>query len=198
MDLNASGFLNNSTLHSVYYQTKEDNGIIDLGLSLKTLQPEAYHPSRHMVSLEGYSDLISYPQTNSQLKSSNTGYSRLAPEDCHDEVEGVQSRERWAYVKVNMDGVMVGRKVCMLDHGGYSGLARQLEEMFGRHTASGLRLFEVESEFSLFYKDMEENWRNVGDVPWKEFVERVKRLRISRKNEALHPCSSCHSTNLFL
>ena len=81
-----------------------------------------------MVSLEGYSDLISYPQTNSQLNRSNTGYSRLAPEDC----EGVHSRERWAYVKVNMDGVMVGRKVCMLDHGGYSTLARQLEEMFGK------------------------------------------------------------------
>ena len=48
MDSNASGFLlNNSILHSVYYQTKEDNGIIDLGFSLRTLQPEAYHPSRH-------------------------------------------------------------------------------------------------------------------------------------------------------
>ncbi|XVF02222.1 hypothetical protein REPUB_Repub04eG0157000 [Reevesia pubescens] len=185
MDSNASGFLlNNSALHSVYYQAKEDNGIIDLGLSLRTLQPEAYHPSRHMVRLEGYNDVISWPQPNSQLKSSNTGYSRLAAEECDDEAEGVQSRERWAYVKVNMDGIMVGRKVCMLDLGGYSGLARQLEEMFGSHTTSGLRLFEVESEFSLFYKDKEENWRNVGDVPWREFVERMKRLRISRKNEA--------------
>ncbi|XVE75237.1 hypothetical protein DITRI_Ditri12bG0079600 [Diplodiscus trichospermus] len=191
MDSNASSFfLNNSTLHSVYYQSKEDNGIIDLGLSLRTLQPEAYHPSGHMVRFEGYNELISWPQAKSQLKSSNTGYSRPAPEDTDDEADGVQSRERWAYVKVNMDGVMVGRKVCMLNHGGYSGLARQLEEMFGRHTASGLRLFEVESEFSLFYKDMEENWREVGDVPWKEFVERAKRLRISPKKEALYPCSS--------
>ncbi|XWS68822.1 hypothetical protein CRYUN_Cryun04dG0125600 [Craigia yunnanensis] len=191
MDSNASDFLlNNSTLHSVYYQAKEDNGIIDLGLSLRTSQPEAYHPPRHMVSLEGYNDLISLPQAKSQLKSSNAGYSRRAPEECDDEEEGVQSREKLVYVKVNMDGVMVGRKVCMLDHGRYSDLAHQLEEMFGRHTASGLRLFEVGSEFSLFYKDMEENWRNVGDVPWKEFVERVKRLRISRKNEVLYPCSS--------
>ena len=85
-----------------------------------------------MVSLEGYNDLISWSQAESQLKSSNTGYSRRAPEGCDDEAEGVQSRERWVYVKVNMDGVMVGRKVCMLDHGGYSGLARQLEEMFGK------------------------------------------------------------------
>ncbi|KAE8713515.1 Auxin-responsive protein IAA34 [Hibiscus syriacus] len=73
--------------------------MIDLGLSLRTLQPQPYHPSTH------YRD---------------------------DEAEGVQSKERWAYVKVNMDGVMVGRKVCMLDQGGYLGLARQLEDMFGK------------------------------------------------------------------
>lgn len=37
----------------------------------------------------------------------------------------------------------------------------------GRQLASGLRLFQAGSEFSLFYKDREENWRAVGDVPWK-------------------------------
>ncbi|KAK8643517.1 hypothetical protein V6N13_012810 [Hibiscus sabdariffa] len=137
--------------------------------------------------------IIGYGEASSSHKKSlNTGYSELAPKDCDDEAEGVQSKERWAYVKVNMDGVLVGRKVCMLDHGGYLGLARQLEEMFGRHTASGLRLFEFESDFLLFYKDdMENAWKNVGDVPWKEFVERVKRLRICRKNEVVYrPCSS--------
>lgn len=81
--------------------------------------------------MEGYNDLMSWPQA--QLKSSSTtGYSSRAPEGCDDEAEGVQSMERWAYVKVNMDGVLVGRKVCMLDYGGYSGLAHQLEEMFGK------------------------------------------------------------------
>ncbi|KAK9024278.1 hypothetical protein V6N11_004447 [Hibiscus sabdariffa] len=196
MDSNASGFLlNNSFLHSVYYQNNEENSMIDLGLSLRTFQPQPYNPSTHSVSLEaGYGDLISWPgqASSSHKKSLNTGYSELAPKDCDDEAEGVQSKERWAYVKVNMDGVLVGRKVCMLDHGGYLGLARQLEEMFGRHTASGLRLFEFESDFLLFYKDdMENAWKNVGDVPWKEFVERVKRLRICRKNEVVYrPCSS--------
>lgn len=31
-----------------------------------------------------------------------------------------------------MDGFVVGRKVCVLDHGGYSTLAHQLEGMFGK------------------------------------------------------------------
>ncbi|KAJ4709872.1 Auxin-responsive protein [Melia azedarach] len=178
MDSNSSGFL----LNSVYYQSKEDDGIIDLGLSLRTLQPESSHPSAgHKVSLGGYSDLIEWPQENLQMKNSNRRYQGIIQEEGDDEeAEGVQSKETWAYVKVNMDGVLVGRKICILDHCGYPSLACQLEDMFGRNSASGLRLFQVGSEFSLFYKDREENWRAVGDVPWKEFVESVKRLRIAR------------------
>lgn len=48
MDSNTSGFLlNSSSLESVYYQAKEEDAFIDLGLSLRTLPPEAYHPSGH-------------------------------------------------------------------------------------------------------------------------------------------------------
>ncbi|KAH9795037.1 hypothetical protein WN944_011621 [Citrus x changshan-huyou] len=180
MDSNASGFLlSPSTFHSVYNQAKQDDGVIDLGLSLRTFQPEAYHPSGH--SLEGYGDdLIEWPETNLQLKNSNRRFQGLVEEDVDEEAEGIQSKERWAYVKVNMDGVMVGRKICILDHCGYSSLASQLEDMFGKSSTSRLRLFQARSEFSLLYKDGEENWRTVGDVPWTEFVESVKRLRIAR------------------
>lgn len=48
MDSNASSYLlNHATLSQVYYQGKEGNSIIDLGLSLRTLQPEAYHQAGH-------------------------------------------------------------------------------------------------------------------------------------------------------
>lgn len=86
-----------------------------------------------MVSLEGYDDLIDWPQSNLNLKSSNIIQQRNNfQEDCEEDGEGIQSKERWAYVKVNMDGVIVGRKVCILDHGSYSSLALQLEDMFGK------------------------------------------------------------------
>ncbi|PRQ40284.1 putative transcription factor interactor and regulator AUX-IAA family [Rosa chinensis] len=185
MDPNASSsLLNPSSFQSFYYEAKENEGIIDLGLSLRALQPETYHhPSTHLVSLEGYDGLIDWPQANNlNLKNSNVISPRNIPEDCDEEAEGVQSKERWAYVKVNMDGIVIGRKVCVIDHSGYSSLAFQLEDMFGRQSVSGLRLFQVGSEFSLFYKDTDDNWRTVGDVPWREFVECVKRLRIARKN----------------
>ncbi|GMN38643.1 hypothetical protein TIFTF001_007873 [Ficus carica] len=182
--LHILGVVSSSFLQTVYYQAKEDHdGVIDLGLSLRTLQPEAYHPSGHFGSLEGYDELIEWPRSNLNLKSTNIIQPRNNnfQEDCEEDGEGIQSKERWAYVKVNMDGAIVGRKVCILDHGSYSSLALQLEDMFGRQLASGLRLFQSGSEFLLFYKDRYENWRSVGDLPWKEFVECVKRLRIARK-----------------
>ncbi|RVX12444.1 Auxin-responsive protein IAA32 [Vitis vinifera] len=232
MDSHSQGFLlSPPSLHPVYYQTKEDDGIIDLGLSLRTLQPQVYHPTGHtqrgrrlsgfgarrnvegnksndlrnnccnvltidafesVGSLEGYGgygEPVDWPQLEAQSRNSNSGCPKVIPEDCEEETEGVQSKERWAYVKVNMDGVVIGRKICVLDLAGYSSLALQLEDMFGRDSLSGLRLFQRESEFALFYKDREENWRTVGDVPWKEFVDSIKRLRIVRKNEAHFPSS---------
>ena len=88
-----------------------------------------------VVSLEGYDDLIDWAQPNLNLKSSNINIPQRNnfQEDCEEDGEGIQSKERWAYVKVNMDGVIVGRKVCILDHGSYSSLALQLEDMFGKH-----------------------------------------------------------------
>ncbi|XP_065881251.1 auxin-responsive protein IAA32-like isoform X1 [Euphorbia lathyris] len=198
MDTNASGFfLNPSSLHSVFYQGDENDGIIDLGLSLKTSQPQSGHWQ------EGYDEVMGWAQGqgNTSLK-----HSKVTADECEEEV--VQSRESWGYVKVNMDGVVVGRKIYILNYGDYSTLALQLEHMFGKHQftsttvqwiylyfsridssisgrqscGSGLRLFHPGSEFCLLYKDREDNWRSVGDVPWKEFVECVKRLRIARRN----------------
>ncbi|PIN23723.1 hypothetical protein CDL12_03553 [Handroanthus impetiginosus] len=177
MDSNASGYLlNHASLSTGYYLGKEDSNIIDLGLSLRALQPETCP--------ENYEVLLDRNQPHPQLKRTNSLHLRNVKENCEEESEGIQSKQRWSYVKVNMDGVLVGRKVCILDHMDYSSLALQLEDMFGNQSMSGLRLFQDESPFSLFYKDKDEQWRTVGDVQWKEFVDRVKRLRITCKDEA--------------
>ncbi|KAK8579055.1 hypothetical protein V6N12_069390 [Hibiscus sabdariffa] len=98
----------------------------------------------------GYGDLISWPgQTNSShRKSSNDEYFKLTLKDFDDEAEGFQSNER----------------PCKLTQ-------RNVRLWFqGRHVTSDLRLFEFESEFLLFYKDnMEDAWKNAGNVPWKFF-----------------------------
>ncbi|KAK1390018.1 Auxin-responsive protein [Heracleum sosnowskyi] len=179
MDSTNSGyFVSHGSLSSVYYQGKEDGDMIDLGLSLRTLQPQAYHPSEH----EDYGDLIDWQELHPQLRT-DFELTRNVTYDCADSTDGVESKPQGAYVKVNMDGVAVGRKICVFDHSDYSSLATQLEDMFGRQSLPRLRLFHIASEFCLFYKNRDEQWRIAGDVPWREFADSVKRLRIVHKNE---------------
>ncbi|EOA36924.1 hypothetical protein CARUB_v10009764mg [Capsella rubella] len=95
------------------------------------------------------------------------------------------------FVKVNMDGVGIGRKVDMRSHSSYEDLAQTLEEMFFgmtgttcREKVKPLRLLDGSSEFVLTYEDKEGDWMLVGDVPWRMFINSVKRLRIMGTSEA--------------
>ncbi|KAJ4895276.1 Auxin-responsive protein IAA12 [Raphanus sativus] len=95
------------------------------------------------------------------------------------------------FVKVNKDGVGIGRKVDMRAHSSYENLAQTLEEMFFGMTGATcgekvrpLRLLDGSSEFVLTYEDKEGDWMLVGDVPWRMFITSVKRLRIMGTSEA--------------
>ncbi|XP_058207780.1 auxin-responsive protein IAA13 isoform X2 [Rhododendron vialii] len=108
------------------------------------------------------------------------------------------------FVKVNMDGFPIGRKVDLNAHSCYETLAQALEHMFcGPTTTGGLRrpskgeyeamteatrpaskLLDGSSDFVLTYEDKEGDWMLVGDVPWRMFISSVKRLRIMRTSEA--------------
>ncbi|CAK7327324.1 unnamed protein product [Dovyalis caffra] len=83
------------------------------------------------------------------------------------------------FVKVNMDGVPIGRKVDLNAHACYETLAQALEEMFFRSTTTinsiggekqqvtkPSKLLDGSSEFVLTYEDKEGDWMLVGDVPW--------------------------------
>ncbi|XP_057473471.1 auxin-responsive protein IAA11-like isoform X2 [Actinidia eriantha] len=107
------------------------------------------------------------------------------------------------FVKVNMDGFPIGRKVDLNAHSCYKTLAQTLEDMFCRPTTTvGARrssmeehdemteatgppskLLDGSSKFVLTYEDKEGDWMLVGDVPWGMFVGSVKRLRIMRTSE---------------
>ncbi|XP_077227541.1 auxin-responsive protein IAA12-like isoform X2 [Tasmannia lanceolata] len=107
------------------------------------------------------------------------------------------------FVKVNMDGIPIGRKVDLNAHLCYETLAQALEDMFHSPTTintirpNGAQEHEVKveatkvsklldgsSEFVLTYEDKEGDWMLVGDVPWRMFLNTVKRLRIIRTSEA--------------
>ncbi|XVE72858.1 hypothetical protein DITRI_Ditri11bG0071900 [Diplodiscus trichospermus] len=107
------------------------------------------------------------------------------------------------FVKVNMDGIPIGRKVDLNAHESYEKLAKTLEDMFLKTPSNvnpvGLRVLEHgmmnditkpsklldgSSDFVLTYEDKEGDWMLVGDVPWEMFLGSVKRLRIMRTSEA--------------
>eukprot|EP00250_Pteridium_aquilinum_P011818 c20326_g1_i1 orf=674-1822(-) len=88
------------------------------------------------------------------------------------------------YVKVNMDGIPIGRKVDLNVYRSYESLLAALEEMFYSPSSGNGSHFLSNAEFVLTYEDKEGDWMLVGDVPWGMFVNTVRRLRIVRGSEA--------------
>ncbi|KAA8548885.1 hypothetical protein F0562_000569 [Nyssa sinensis] len=130
-------------------------------------------------------------KSKNSLKKTNHGNSKSDA--------GVKEKGLLGFVKVNMDGLQIGRKVDLNAHACYETLAQTLEEMFFRPTTtiSSIRsggekeratqpskLLDGTSEFVLTYEDKEGDWMLVGDVPWGMFLGTVKRLRIMRTSEA--------------
>ncbi|MCL7036547.1 hypothetical protein MKW94_006053 [Papaver nudicaule] len=105
-----------------------------------------------------------------------------------------ENRRNLLFVKVNMDGERIGRKVDLNAHTCYNTLAQALEEMFHKPTTANFicsngekelssKLLNGSSDFVLTYEDKEGDWMLVGDVPWGMFLNTAKRLRIMRTSE---------------
>ncbi|PON38178.1 AUX/IAA protein [Parasponia andersonii] len=114
-------------------------------------------------------------------------------------IVAVKEQGHLGFVKVNIDGIAIGRKVDLNAHSCYETLAQILEDMFFRpninvnlHGSGGekeqaakpSKLLDGSSEFVLTYEDKDGDWMLVGDVPWGMFLGSVKRLRIMRTSEA--------------
>ncbi|CAA2992083.1 auxin-responsive IAA13-like [Olea europaea subsp. europaea] len=118
----------------------------------------------------------------------------------------IKERDHLGYVKVNMDGLPIGRKVDLKAHTSYETLAQTLEEMFFKHPSRKIRtgkeqsmqpfkLLDGSAEFVLTYEDKEGDWMLVGDVPWGMFLSTVKRLRIMKISEANGLAPKFHKRN---
>ncbi|XP_031473328.1 auxin-responsive protein IAA25-like [Nymphaea colorata] len=107
--------------------------------------------------------------------------------------KGVESSEKpdkkvedSLFVKVNMDGFPIGRKIDLKAYDSYVSLSRGLQQLFSRFLDVDIKM-EVErdtAEHVLVYEDNEGDRMLVGDVPWEMFVSSVKRLWIMNGSEA--------------
>ncbi|XP_066332887.1 auxin-responsive protein IAA10-like isoform X1 [Miscanthus floridulus] len=125
--------------------------------------------------------------------ASEAGTKKPAAEaDMQEDKEESKKGRVVGWVKVNMEGDIIGRKVDLNAHRSYKTLASALELMFmkpsiGLCTSSSsqsLKLLDNSSEYQLTYEDRDGDWMLVGDVPWEMFVGSVKRLKIMRTSDA--------------
>ncbi|KAK1375982.1 Auxin-responsive protein [Heracleum sosnowskyi] len=110
-----------------------------------------------------------------------------------------QSSQKGFFVKINMDGVPIGRKVNLNAYDSYEKLSCAVDELFrgllaaqtdpsdysqeedGEKSFTGL--LDGSGEYTLVYEDNEGDRMLVGDVPWNMFVSTVKRLRVLKSSE---------------
>ncbi|GLU22304.1 hypothetical protein SLE2022_383920 [Rubroshorea leprosula] len=113
----------------------------------------------------------------------------------------VETSNQGLFVKINMDGVPIGRKVDLRAYGSYEKLSTAVDELFRgllaaqRDSSAGgivnkheeekaiTGVLDGTGEYTLVYEDNEGDRMLVGDVPWRMFVSTVKRLRVLKSSE---------------
>ncbi|KAK6927560.1 AUX/IAA domain [Dillenia turbinata] len=97
------------------------------------------------------------------------------------------SRSNSMYVKVKMEGVAIGRKIDLKRYHSYQTLKESLISMFSKNLRSEL---DVSANYTLTYQDREGDWLIAGDVPWRTFINSVRRLEILNNNGSLYRLGS--------
>ncbi|KDP40855.1 hypothetical protein JCGZ_24854 [Jatropha curcas] len=113
----------------------------------------------------------------------------------------MENCKKGMFVKINMDGVPIGRKVDLKAYDSYEKLSTAVDELFRgllaaqRDSSAGGIMSKQEEEkaitgvldgsgeYTLVYEDNEGDRMLVGDVPWHMFVSTVKRLRVLKSSE---------------
>lgn len=114
------------------------------------------------------------------LASSSSKPPRAEPH--YGKADGSSSIYKGRFVKINMDGVPIGRKVDLKAHGSYGKLAAAVDHLFrgllaaaqrdesscaGENQAPITGLLDGTGDYTLVYEDEEGDRMLVGDVPWE-------------------------------
>ncbi|KAG6497964.1 auxin-responsive protein IAA2-like [Zingiber officinale] len=108
-----------------------------------------------------------------------------------------ENERKCLFVKINMDGIPIGRKVDLLAYDSYDKLSMAVDDLFRDLMAEKLvittGLLDGRGENTLVYEDDEGDEMLVGDVPWEMFVSSAKRLRVLKSCDL-----SASSVNVFV
>lgn len=133
----------------------------------------------------------SVPETQSAIPSKTPVNEKPAKDNSH----------KGLFVKINMDGVPIGRKVDLSAYNNYESLSSSVDQLFRgllaaqRDSSAGAidnkqeeqkpitGLLDGSGEYTLVYEDNEGDRMLVGDVPWHMFMSTVKRLRVLKSSD---------------
>ncbi|GMI93769.1 indole-3-acetic acid inducible 26, phytochrome-associated protein 1 [Hibiscus trionum] len=136
--------------------------------------------------------------SNSSSKLASEPPSVDPPHKVANEKPAAEPNGKTLFVKINMDGVPIGRKVDLKAHDSYEKLSTAVDQLFRgllaaqRDSCAGGTVNKQEGEgnildgsgeYTLVYEDNEGDSMLVGDVPWHMFVSTVKRLRALKSSE---------------
>lgn len=155
--------------------------------------------------------VVGWPPIRSFRKNIATSSSKAAPPSDSENVvvsdndvkreKNMESCQKGFFVKINMNGVPIGRKVDLNAYDSYQKLSTAVDELFrgllaAQKDTSGNQeqekaitgLLDGSGEYTLVYEDNEGDRMLVGDVPWHMFVSTVKRLRVIKSSEISNIC----------
>ncbi|XP_031373327.1 auxin-responsive protein IAA28-like [Punica granatum] len=127
------------------------------------------------------------------------------------ELEAALTVNQHLFVKIYMEGFLIGRKVDLLAYDSYKKLSVAIDELFGGLVAVDRWNEETTTEehgdvdsnreYTLVYEDNEGDIILAGDVPWNMFVSTAKKLhliRSSRLSTNLLATGSCDQAKVAL
>ncbi|KMT02809.1 hypothetical protein BVRB_8g193910 [Beta vulgaris subsp. vulgaris] len=83
---------------------------------------------------------------------------------------------RSMFVKVQMEGFFITRKIDLKLYHSYEALISSLLTMFNKEEDSV-------DDYKLTYQDSDGDWLLAGDVPWRTFIQSVQRLKLRRRDD---------------
>ncbi|URD92106.1 AUX/IAA family [Musa troglodytarum] len=145
--------------------------------------------------------VVGWPPLRSFRKNLSNSSVKPSVELQNDNVEMKQkfdNNKKGLLVKINMDGIPIGRKVDLKTYDNYEKLSLAVKELFLGLLAAQkdtpeneneeakqafVGLLDGSREYTLVYEDNEGDKMLVGDVPWDMFVSTVKRLRVLKSSD---------------
>ncbi|KAK4791214.1 hypothetical protein SAY86_031627 [Trapa natans] len=152
------------------------------------------------------SPVVGWPPIRASRRNLSSSSSLKLPSNSPDVIpdkitleKPAENKGKGLFVKINMEGVPIGRKVDLKACDSYEKLAFSVDQLFRGLLAAQRDITGIETkqdnekpisgvldgtgEYTLVYEDNEGDRILVGDVPWDMFVSTVKRLHVLKSSE---------------